>query len=492
MATVTGSDGADDLRSQATAAADLVVGNNGADTISGLDGDDTLWGDDTAGIAAGDGANSITAGAGNDLLIGGGGNDTLAGGAGNDTLDAGAGSDTATYQSATSGLTFTHDAASGAIIASDGSGGTDTLRNVETILASFGNDKLDASARTGSISFEGDSGNDTLTGGAGSDVLNGGDGSDSLSGGGGDDTLTGAAGNDVLVGGAGADLLSGGAGSDSLSGGDGNDVIVVGGGNDTVDGGAGTLDIVVFSGNRSGYSVSKVTNDGPEYILVKDTDLTNGDQGAAKVYGAESLSFADGSDPVCFMPGTLVATPAGERAVETLKAGDLVLTADGRAAPVRWLGRQTVSTRFADPLRVLPIRITVGALGENLPKRDLLLSPDHAVLVDGVLIQAGALVNGATILREDAVPEVFTYWHVELADHSLILAEGVPAETFVDNVDRLAFDNWDEHEALHGTDAPIPEMGLPRAKSRRQVPAAVHQRLAARAEALLGAVVAAA
>ena len=150
------------------------------------------------------------------------------------------------------------------------------------------------------------------------------------------------------------------------------------------------------------------------------------------------------------------------------------------------MGRQTVSTRFADPLRALPVRIAAGALGEALPARDLLVSPCHALLVDGVLAQAGALVNGATVRREAAaaVPEVFTYWHLELADHALVLAEGVPAETFVDNVARLAFDNWDEHEAA-GSEAPIAEMALPRAKSARQLPTATRRRLADRAALLL-------
>jgi hypothetical protein len=187
----------------------------------------------------------------------------------------------------------------------------------------------------------------------------------------------------------------------------------------------------------------------------------------------------------CFMAGTAVRTPSGDVAVETLKAGDLVTLSDGRTAPVCWLGRQTVSVVFADPLRVLPIRIKAGALGGNLPARDLLLSPDHALLVDNVLIQAGALVNGISILRETTVPPVFTYYHVEVADHSLILAENTPAETFVDNVDRMGFDNWAEHEALVG-DTAIVEMEYPRAKSARQVPQATRARLAAIAEALFG------
>ena len=194
-----------------------------------------------------------------------------------------------------------------------------------------------------------------------------------------------------------------------------------------------------------------------------------------------NLLGATGS-PACFMAGTAIRTPSGDVAVETLKAGDLVTLSDGRTAPVAWLGRQTISMVFADPLRVLPIRIRANALEDNVPARDLLLSPDHALLVDNVLIQAGALVNGISILRETDVPTVFTYYHVEIADHSLILAENTPAETFVDNVDRLNFDNWAEHEALVG-DTAIAEMEYPRAKSARQLPQAIRQRLAGRAAA---------
>jgi Hint domain len=143
----------------------------------------------------------------------------------------------------------------------------------------------------------------------------------------------------------------------------------------------------------------------------------------------------------CFMVGTMIKTPQGEVPVETLKRGDMVTTIDGRAMPVSWIGRQTVSTVFADPLRISPIRIKASALADNVPSRDLSLSPDHAILIGEILIQAGALVNGTSIVRETNVPKTFTYWHVELEDHSLILAQNTAAETFVDNLDRLAFDN---------------------------------------------------
>jgi len=168
------------------------------------------------------------------------------------------------------------------------------------------------------------------------------------------------------------------------------------------------------------------------------------------------------SDTICFMAGTLVRTADGEVAVESLKRGDLVLTHDGRSVPVDWLGRQTVSLRFADKTRVLPIRIRAGALAENVPSRDLLVSPDHAILVDGALIHASALVNGTSIVRETDVPMTFTYYHVEVEDHSLILAENTPAETFVDNVDRLNFDNWAEHEALYPNGKQVTELPYPR------------------------------
>jgi hypothetical protein len=190
------------------------------------------------------------------------------------------------------------------------------------------------------------------------------------------------------------------------------------------------------------------------------------------------------STVICFLSGTMIRTADGEVPVETLKRGDIVLTSDGRNIPVDWLGVQTVSLRFADKLRALPIRIKAGALADNVPSRDLLVSPDHALLVEGALIQAGALINGTSIVRETNVPTVLTYYHVEVEDHSLILAENTPAETFVDNVDRLAFDNWNEHEALYPDGKQVNELPYPRAKSHRQVPVSTRVMLAARAQAI--------
>ena len=162
-----------------------------------------------------------------------------------------------------------------------------------------------------------------------------------------------------------------------------------------------------------------------------------------------------------------------------------MLTADGQTKSVSWVGRKTISRTFADPLRALPVRIMAGALAENVPSRDLLISPDHAIFVGGVLVQAGALVNGRSIVRETSVPETFVYFHVEVDDHSLILAEDTPAETFIDNVDRLHFDNWEEHQALFPQGKPVEEMPYPRAQALRQVPQALRQLVAEREHAIL-------
>jgi len=255
---------------------------------------------------------------------------------------------------------------------------------------------------------------------------------------------------------------------------------------------------LTYTGNGNGPSDAtwSAILDGITYNNTSDEPL--GTTHTITLTGATNHDGAYGSttsghetiDVTCFYAGTMIRTPDGEEAVETLQPGDLVLTAEGVAAPVRWLGRQTVSVVFADKLRVLPIRIREGALGENVPSRDLLVSPDHALFVDGVLAQAGALVNERSIVREINVPGVFTYYHIELDEHALIFAENTLVESFVDNVDRIGFDNWREHEALYPTGKSVADLPYPRAKAYRQVPTGVRAKLSARANAI-GAAIAA-
>jgi hypothetical protein len=238
---------------------------------------------------------------------------------------------------------------------------------------------------------------------------------------------------------------------------------------------SGTLSLTLNSGSSTVYTLKDTLNSD-----TISTNVTLAPGTILKDFTSSNGKLAYTGDAGCFLAGTRLATPCGEIAVEDIIAGTMLLTASGDAKPVRWLGRSVIATRFADPLTKLPIRIKAGALGENLPVRDLLVSPCHAIFIGNVLVHAGALVNGASIIRETDVPEVFTYYHVELATHELLLAEGAPAESFVDNVDRMAFQNWAAHEAITDPE-PIEEMPYARAKSHRQVPMHIRRMLADRA-----------
>jgi hypothetical protein len=158
-----------------------------------------------------------------------------------------------------------------------------------------------------------------------------------------------------------------------------------------------------------------------------------------------ALSFATagtfGSAPPCFSLGTRILTGRGEVAVEDLRAGDTVPTrVGGRDAPVCWIGRRTVSiARHPRPWDVAPVRVRAGAFAPGQPGRDLLLSPDHAVQVGAALIPVRYLLNGASIAQE--FPESVTYFHVELDAHDVLLAEGLPCESYLDTGNRDAFAN---------------------------------------------------
>lgn len=168
---------------------------------------------------------------------------------------------------------------------------------------------------------------------------------------------------------------------------------------------------------------------------------------------------------VCFTGGTLIATGDGETPVDRLAIGDLVRTEDDRLVPVRWIGRLTVMRLFTGH-RARPVRVTAGALGQGVPHTDLVLTADHALILDGLAVNAGALVNGTTIMLDPA-PDRATYYHVETEDHDIILANGAPAETYVPYVGRRAFDNFAEYDALYGPERTIQEMPLPRVASAR-------------------------
>ena len=182
---------------------------------------------------------------------------------------------------------------------------------------------------------------------------------------------------------------------------------------------------------------------------------------------------------LCFAAGSLIATPLGETPVEELVIGDLVLTQDGRAVPVKWMGRQKVMPVFGPAARLTLVRLSAGSLGNGLPHSDLTVTTDHAMLVDGVLCQAGALVNGDTITREPLgqIGASYDIYHVETQDHEIILANGAATETFIDSVSRRVFANFDEYLSLYGDEGQMQELSLPRINSARQLPASIRTKL---------------
>ncbi|GAB0120281.1 Hint domain-containing protein [Acidisoma sp. 7E03] len=152
--------------------------------------------------------------------------------------------------------------------------------------------------------------------------------------------------------------------------------------------------------------------------------------------------------PACFAAGTRLLTPEGLRLVEDLRPGDRLVTVEGAVLPIRWVGQRSLDcTRHPAPAKVWPVRIAPHAFGPGQPARPLLLSPDHAIFAEGVLIPVKHLLNGDSIrqMRRRHV----TYHHVELPRHAVILAEGLPAESYLDTGDRQAFAGGAGPIALH-------------------------------------------
>jgi hypothetical protein len=159
-----------------------------------------------------------------------------------------------------------------------------------------------------------------------------------------------------------------------------------------------------------------------------------------------------GASCSCFLPDTLIETPAGAVAIKDLRIGDLVMTASGEAKPVKWIGRREVTRKLgmAWDHDNAPVRIAKFAIDGKAPVRDLFVSAGHAIFADGMLIPAIMLVNGVTIV-ENSMPEAasLTYFHIELDTHEAILAEGLAVESF-GGVGREGFDNAEEYVQLYG------------------------------------------
>lgn len=205
---------------------------------------------------------------------------------------------------------------------------------------------------------------------------------------------------------------------------------------------ATTYDVVAVNGGMILLGLPPVFDDGTQrvwsqYALLSNTSLEN--EPASSFPLTFSNTDPNAYSPPCFVAGTRIATPAGDVAVEDLRVGDLVLTVSGEAMPVTWVGRRRVDiARHPDPASVRPVRIEAGAFEDDVPRRDLMVSPDHNLYLDGVLIPAKCLVDGVLVRQVDQT--VVSYHHFELERHAIVLAENAPAETYLDVGNRHAFE----------------------------------------------------
>jgi len=155
----------------------------------------------------------------------------------------------------------------------------------------------------------------------------------------------------------------------------------------------------------------------------------------------------------CFLAGTCVATPDKVVAIEELRIGDLVLTVSRRPKPIKWIGRNHYTRQPSQAWNpdVPPVKVSRFALDDATPCRDLYLSPGHAIYLHGLLIPVENLVNGRSIIVDQRANAVtLDYYHIELEEHDVVLAEGTPAETFGGR-DHSGFDNAEEYEMLYGS-----------------------------------------
>ena len=304
-------------------------------------------------------------------------------------------------------------------------------------------------------------------------------GDDTVNANGGDDAIEGGDGSDVIDGGAGNDTIDGGSGDDTLTGGDGDDVFIVSPGADTItdfntgnsgaidDGDQTNNDFVDLSGFYNAATLDAVNNadadpsndfasalgmlradaadgtidgviDGVDYSTqIGDIDLTLLNGGAA-VTGTD-LTF-DNTNVVCFARGTMIETETGPRAIECLNVGDMVWTTGNGYQPIRWIG-----SRLCDSIDLIahhnlrPIRISPKALGSDVPSRELLVSPQHRVLIrsvianrmfgaDKVLVAAKKLIGIDGITRADDIDRV-EYFHMMFERHEVVISNGAPTES---------------------------------------------------------------
>ncbi len=483
--TVEGTDGADVMTPGfVDADGDIIDGNDAI--LPGDVGDDDLiygyGGDDT--IDAGDGDDEVYGGEGDDEITGGDGNDTVYGEAGDDVIDTSNPNDDALPDVGYPGLYPADTDPNDDKDVVFGGGGNDTITtgdDDDIIEGGTGNDTIDAGwdddtvrGGEGNDTIIGNEGNDLIFGNDGDDVIYGGldldapdainlpdDGSgpfgpdlvpenngDTIFGGAGNDTIYGQDDDDTLYGGAGDDVLDGGVDDDFIAGGDGNDQIIGGQGADSLSGGQGSD---TFVGGNGGDAIVGGEDADDSDIDVLDLSGEDVDNIAYNEDDAESgiVTFGDGTTLTfseienvipCFTPGTRIATASGERLVEELKVGDKIITRDNGIQEIAWVGHKQLSGReLARSEHLKPILVRAGSLGNGLPERDMMVSPNHRMLVANdltqlyfeereVLAAAKHMVGVDGIQRIDVTQT--TYIHFMFERHEVVLSDGAWTESF--------------------------------------------------------------
>jgi collagen type I alpha len=178
----------------------------------------------------------------------------------------------------------------------------------------------------------------------------------------------------------------------------------------------------------------------------------------------------------CFAAGTRIGTICGLVAVEHLRPGVLLPTQFAQVPqPILWIGTRRVDCRrHPDPSSVLPVKITADAFGPRLPKRDLLLSPDHAIYTHGALIPVKHLITNAAVVQIDV--DTVSYYHLELPRHDVILAEGLLAESYLDLGNRNNFSNGGRSLRLYPQFGPPSTMAALQSEALTRVPQVVSGR----------------
>lgn len=194
---------------------------------------------------------------------------------------------------------------------------------------------------------------------------------------------------------------------------------------------------------------------------------------------------------VCFLAGSMIRTPVGEVAVETLQTGDEVITLDWRhgletVSSVVWAGTAHTNVRphLSDDQAGWPVRVLKGAISEGVPYKDMLITSEHCLFFDGKFVPVRMLVNGSSIFYDKSITS-YDYFHIETEQHSVLIADGVLAESYIDTGNRRSFQQNSKIVSLRPANAEVvqTEMGAPLDVSRDFVEPLFNQ-LTARAEQL--------